>query len=192
MIEVLFPRVRRSILALLLAQPDRQFHLREIVRATQGGKGAVERELRALTGAGILTREERGNLALFRANRGCPIFPELHMLMVKTAGIADVIREALSQVEGIRLSFLFGSVARGSVDATSDVDVLVVGDALFADISAALLPAQKTVGREISPVVYSPEEFRLRLRGNNSFLTKVLAEPRVFLIGSDDDIQRMG
>jgi predicted nucleotidyltransferase len=192
MIDALLPRVRRDVLALLLSRPDESFYQRQIVRAVEGGKGAVERELRALTEVGVLLRERRGNLAFYRANRDCPIYPELHGLMVKTAGLADVVRAALTQVEGIRLAFIFGSMAKGTADAKSDVDVLVVGEASFADASAALLPAQERLGREVTPTVYTVAEFEERLRGGHHFLTRVLAEPKIMLIGTQDDLDRMG
>jgi predicted nucleotidyltransferase len=191
-IEALLPKVRRDILALLLSRPDEAFYQREIVRATEGGKGAVERELRALTGASILVREDRGNRAYYRANQGCPIYPELHGLMLKTAGLADVLREALAQVEGIRLAFIFGSMAKGIGDAKSDVDVLVVGEASFADISGALLPAQERLNREITPTVYTPEEFVGRLKSKHHFLMRVVQEPKIMLVGASDDLERMG
>ena len=192
MIDALLPRVRRDILAMLLTRPDEAFYQREIVRATEGGTGAVERELRSLVKAGILIRENRGNLTYYRANQDCPIYPELHGLMVKTAGVADVIREALSRVEGIRLAFIFGSMAKGNADAKSDADVLVVGNASFADVSGALLPAQGRLGREITPTVYSPDEFRQRVTEKHHFLTRVLGEPKIMLIGTSDDLERMG
>jgi len=192
MIDALLPKGRRDILALLFSRPDEAFYQREIVRATGGGKGAVERELRTLTKAGIVLREKRGNLTYYRANQDCPIYPELHGLMVKTAGVADVVREALSQVQGIRLAFIFGSMAKGGGDTKSDVDVLIVGDASFADISGALLPAQERLGREITPTVYSPEEFADRLKGKHHFLMRVLQEPKIVLIGTPDDLERMG
>jgi predicted nucleotidyltransferase len=192
MIEALLPRTRRAVLALLFARPDEAFYQREIVRATGGGKGSVERELGALAAAGVILREKRGNLVYYRANRDCPIYPELHGLMVKTAGIADVVREALNQVEGIRLAFIFGSMAKGAGDSKSDVDVLIVGDGSFADISAALLPAQDRLGREITPTVYSAEEFQQRVAEKHHFLMRVLKEPKIMLIGTPDDLERMG
>jgi predicted nucleotidyltransferase len=192
MIEALLPRTRRAVLALLFARPDEAFYQREIVRATGGGKGSVGRELGALAAAGVILREKRGNLVYYRANRDCPIYPELHGLMVKTAGIADVVREALNQVEGIRLAFIFGSMAKGSGDAKSDVDALIVGEASFADISAALLAAQERLGREITPTVYSAEEFSERLKTKHHFLMRVLKEPKIMLVGTSDDLERMG
>lgn len=192
MIDALLPRVRRDILALLFARPDEAFYQREIVRATEGGKGAVERELRSLVGAGILIRERRGNLAYYQANRDCPIYAELHGIMLKTAGLADVLREALAGVDGIRFAFVFGSMSRGTGDAKSDVDVLIVGDTAFADVSAALLPAQERLGREITPTLYSPDEFRQRVAEKHHFLMRVLSEPKIMLLGSPDDVERVG
>ncbi len=192
MIDALLPKVRRDILSLLFGRPDEAFYQREIVRATGGGKGAVERELRSLVKAGIVLREKRGNLTYYRANRDCSIFPELQGLMLKTAGLTDVLRETLAGVEGIRLAFIFGSIAKGTGDAKSDVDVLIVGDASFADISGALLPAQERLGREITPTVYSPKEFADRLKGKHHFLMRVLQEPKIMLLGTSDDLERMG
>jgi uncharacterized protein len=189
MIDALLPRVKRDILALLFSRPDEAFYQRQIVRATGGGKGAVERELRALTSVGILQREKRGNLLYYRPNPDCPIYPELRGLMVKTAGIADVVREALSHVGGIRFAFIFGSMARGTADAKSDVDVLIVGDARFADISTALLAAQERLGREVTPTVYSDEEFGQRVAEKHHFLARVLSEPRIDLVGTPDGIE---
>jgi len=192
MIDALLPKVKRDILAVLMIRPGEAFYQREIVRATGGGKGAVERELRALTKAGIVLREKRGNLTYYRANQDCPIYPELHGLMLKTAGLADIVRRALAGVDGIHLAFIFGSMAKGNADAKSDADVLVVSDASFADISGALLPAQERLGREITPTVYSPDEFRQRVREKHHFLTRVLREPKIMLIGTPDDVERMG
>jgi predicted nucleotidyltransferase len=95
-------------------------------------------------------------------------------------------------VEGIALAFIFGSMAMGTFDSRSDVDVLVVGDGSFADISASLLPAQERLGREITPTVYSPEEFSERLKAKHHFLMRVLREPKTMLVGTPDDLERMG
>jgi predicted nucleotidyltransferase len=192
MIEALLPKVRRDILALLLGRPDEAFYQREIVRATGGGKGAVERELRSLVKAGILLREKRGNLTYYRADGDCPIYPELQGLMVKTVGLADVLREALAGVNGIRLAFIFGSMAKGTFDARSDIDLLVVADASFADISGALRTAEDRLNREITPTVYSPQEFSEKLKAKHHFLTRVMEDPKIMLIGNEDDLERMG
>jgi len=192
MIDALLPKVRRDVLALLFSRPDEAFYQREIVRATGGGKGAVERELRALAKAAIVLREKRGNLTYYRANRDCPIFPELQGLMLKTVGLADVLRESLAGVKGIHLAFIFGSMPKGTFDSRSDVDLLIVADASFADISGALRSAEDRLNREITPTVYSPEEFAQKLKAKHHFLTRIVEEPKIMLIGNEDDLGRMG
>ena len=190
--EVLWPTARRSILALMFLDATREWHLREIARHTSLSPATVHKELKALTDVGILVREERANLTYYWANRDCPVFPELQSLMRKTAGLADVIQEALAEVEGIQVAFIFGSMAKGGGDARSDVDVLIVGEVSFADISAALLGAQERLDREITPTVYSPQEFAQRLKGKHHFLRRVLRGPKIMLIVTSHDLERMG
>ena len=190
--EALWPAIRRAVLALLLMNPDQEWHLREIVRRTGTALSATQRELLALTEAGLLLRRVESRRSYYRANQQCPIFPDLRQIVLKTVGLADVVREALSQVEGLRLAVIFGSMAKGTADAKSDVDVLVVGDASFADVSAALLSAQERLGREVTPTVYTLDEFSERLREKHHFLTRVLSEPKIMLIGTPDDLARMG
>ncbi len=192
MAEALFPAARRQVLGLLLLHPDREWHLRKIARQTRLSPSAVQREVLSLVEAGILERRLESRRAYYRANRDCPIYPELHGLMLKTAVLADVLREALAAVNGITLAFTFGSMAKGTGDARSDVDVLVVADAPFADISAAFLSAQERLGREVNPTVYSPEEFADRIKARQHFLMRVLQEPKIMLVGTPDDLERMG
>jgi predicted nucleotidyltransferase len=190
--DALWPSVRRAVLALMLMNPDQEWHLREIARRTGTALSATQRELLSLTEAGILLRRVESRRSYYRANQQCPIFPDLRQIVLKTVGLADVLREALSQVDGIRLAFIFGSMAKGTADAKSDVDVLIVGEASFSDISAALLSAQDRLRREVTPTVYSLEEFGQKVAEGHHFLTRVLSEPKIMLIGTPDDLERMG
>jgi len=192
MIDPLWPSVRGAVLALMLMNPDREWHLREIARRTGTALSATRRELLALTGAGILRRRVESRRSYYRADTDCPIFADLRQIVLKTIGLADVLREALEEVEGVKLALVFGSMAAGRADAASDVDVLIVGEVSFADVSAALLAAEKRLGREITPTVYSPEEFSRKLAEGQHFLARVLSEPKIMLIGTSDDLERMG
>jgi predicted nucleotidyltransferase len=185
--KALLPEVRGRVLALLFGRPDQEFYLREIVRQTGRGRGAVARELRSLTEAGIVARQKRGHLTYFRANPESPVFPELRGLMLKTIGLADVVRESLRAVPGVRLAFIYGSMASGTADVRSDVDVFVVAEASFAEVSGALLPAQERLGREVVPTLYTPEEFAEALAAKRHFLLRVLQEPKIMLIGALDE-----
>jgi predicted nucleotidyltransferase len=121
------------------------------------------------------------------------VFPELRSIFAKTAGLADVLREALAPLADRGLvAFVFGSAARGELRATSDIDLVIVGDVEFATVVAALAQAQEQLRRDVNPSVYPPAEFRDKLARGHHFLTAVLREPRVFIIGGDDELVRMG
>ncbi|MBM4431446.1 MAG: ArsR family transcriptional regulator [Chloroflexi bacterium] len=188
----LFGSTRQAVLGLLYTHPEQAFHMRQIARAVSAGQGAVQRELRHLTAAGILRRSVRGHQVLYQANGESPIFAELRGLVVKTVGLADVLRNALAALaDRIHMAFIYGSMADGSFRADSDVDVLVVGDVTFAEIVSALGPAQEMLGREVNPAVYSSGEVRTRLGRQDHFLTSLLAEAKIFLVGDDDDFAEL-
>ena len=183
---LLLGKTRLSILSLLLPQPERRLYLREIVRLLGAGQGAVQRELAKLTGAGILTKEREGNLTYYQANRMSPVFDELRGLVEKTAGIAGSVRTALLPLaETIERAFLFGSVARGEERAESDIDLMVIGDVSFVDVITAISTLQESLGREINPTVFMPAEFAKRIEQGDHFMTRVMREKRVDLIGGD-------
>lgn len=181
---LLLGKTRLSILSLLLPLPERKLYLREIVRLTGAGQGAVQRELHKLTLAGILIKTREGNLTYYSANRSSPVFNELRGLVEKTAGIAGALREALLPLtDSIEHAFLYGSLARGEELARSDVDLMVVGDVSFTGVVTAVSPLQESLGREVNPTVFSPAEFRQRVEDGDHFLKRVMSGERVDLIG---------
>jgi predicted nucleotidyltransferase len=152
-----------------------------------------QRELRVLAESGILRRTAEGRQVYFQANRESPIYPELQALLSKTAGLVDVLREALAPLaDRVRLAFVFGSAARGDLRRDSDIDVLVVGDASFTDVANALATAQTRLGRDVNPTVYPPGEFRKKIHTGHHFLTRVLQEPRLLAVGGPDELARLG
>ncbi|MGH7321608.1 MAG: nucleotidyltransferase domain-containing protein [Candidatus Rokuibacteriota bacterium] len=190
---VLFGRTRRRVLGWLLGHADEAFYLRQLVRHAGVGQGAVQRELDRLTRAGLLRRTVQGRQVYFQANRASPIFPELHALFLKTAGMVDVLREALAPVAArVLVAFVFGSAARGALRADSDLDVLLVGEVPFESVASALAEAQARLGRDVNPTVYPPDEFRAKLRAGHHFLTTVLREARMFVIGVPDELAGLG
>lgn len=191
--SVLFGRARRLILGWLLGHPDESFFLRQIVRQTGLPLGSVQRELEALTAAGLVTRKTQGRQVYFQADRSSPVFPELQSLFVKTAGIADVLRKVLAPMhDRIELAFVFGSAARGEVRNDSDVDLMIVGSVSFGEVVEALAEAQTILGREINPTVYAGDEFRRKVRAGQHFVTAVLRTPLVFVTGTLHDVERLG
>ena len=188
----LFGKTQRALLSLFFGQPEQSFYLRQIVRMAGVGQGAAQRELACWVEAGLLVRTRRGNQVHFQANAASPVFAELKALAVKTAGVADVLREALGGLGGrIRVAFVYGSLARGTGKASSDVDVMVIGKASFGEVVSALQPAQRTIGREVNPSVYSEREYRAKLQAQHHFLTSVLATPRIYLVGVEHELSRL-
>jgi len=182
----------QAILAVLYGRPDEEFYLRELARSSGTRASSLQRDLAALARAGIVVRTERGHQVYFRANRACPVFDELRGLVVKTFGVAEVLREALRPLtDRIDAAFVYGSVARGEEHAGSDIDLLVVGEAGFCEVIEALAPAQRRLAREINPTVFPREEIARKVRSGNHFLATVLEEPKLFLIGGQDELESL-
>jgi len=188
----LFGKTRRAVLGLLFTRSDRRFYLREIVRLTGSGEGPVQRELAALVGAGLVTREREGRQVYHQANRACPVFDEVRSLIVKTSGVADVLRDSLSPLaDETAFACVYGSFARGDERSGSDVDVLVVGDAGFADVVRALGPAQEKLGREVNPTVFTLAEWRQKLAAGHPFVRDVVRKSKVMLVGDERGLQAL-
>jgi len=190
--RTLFSKTRRAVLSLLYSHVDDAFYLRQIARAAGGGLGAVQRELKQLSEAGIIQRVVRGRQVYYQANPRCPVFEDLKKLVVKTVGAGAAVRAALAPLgDRINVAFIYGSIARSEEGRDSDVDVLVVGEVTFGEIVSSLREAQKTIGREINPTVYPPAEFRSKLTAGHHFLNTVLRGPMLFLIGDKRELARL-
>ena len=190
--SILLGKTRGAILALLFGHVDEMFYLRQIVRASGYGLGPVQRELKLLTDARIIRRSVRGRHVYFQADSQSPIFPEIRSLITKTAGIGDTLRHALSPMAGhIKVAFVYGSMARGEEKQHSDIDLLIVGEVSFSDVVINLQAAQKAIGREVNPTVYSSADLRTKLREKHHFLTSVLKEPKIYLIGDENELRRL-
>ena len=186
--DALFPAVRQRVLAVLFGSPDRSFYANELIALARSGSGAVQRELASLLAAGLITVRDQGNQKHYQANAASPVFAELRGLVLKTVGLADVLRAALAPLAGqITMAFVYGSVARREDTAASDVDVLIVSDALgYAEGFGALESAAQTLGRTITPTLYTRAELARRRAQDNAFVTRVLDQPRIWLMGDEE------
>lgn len=190
--EMIFGETRLAVLSLLYGRPDQSFYVRQVIRITGAGQGAVQRELKLLSEAGIIERSKVGNQVFFRANQRCPIFGELRGIIIKTAGLADVLRAALNPVaKNIRTAFIYGSYAEGRDTAASDVDIMVIGGVSFGDVVQALNAAQEILNRELNPSVYPEREFIRKVSEKNAFMERVLAGGKIHLIGDEDELGRL-
>ncbi|MBK8149742.1 MAG: nucleotidyltransferase domain-containing protein [Acidobacteria bacterium] len=182
---MLFPTVRKKVLGLLFGNPGRSFFLNEIVSLANSGTGAVQRELERLSECGLALTSRVGNQKHYQANPDSPIFDELCTLIKKTVGLVEPLRDALrSSHRKIHLAFVYGSVAKKTDHASTDIDLLVVSDEMILeDLYFLLSNVEAELNRKINPTLYTSAEFDDRLRTGNSFLSRVLKQPTIQLIG---------
>lgn len=186
--DALFPKVRQRVLAVLFGNPTRSFYANEVIALAGSGSGAVQRELASLSQVGLLTVSRQGNQKHYQANAGAPVFAELRGLVLKTSGVVDVLRNALQPLAPqIQAAFVFGSVARQRDTAQSDIDLMVVSESLgYGELFGALEPATATLGRTVNPALYTPDDLAQRRAQDNAFVTRVLDQPKLWLIGNDE------
>ena len=185
--NALFPKGRQRVLAVLFGNPGRSFYANEVIALAQSGTGSVQRELAALSDAGLLTVKRQGNQKHYQANADAPVFSELRGLVLKTMGLADVLKAALAGIQTqIDSAFIYGSVARQQDTALSDIDVMVVSSTLsYGGLFNALEAAATTLGRKANPTLYTPVEFAKRIKLDNAFVTRVMKGPKIWLVGSE-------
>ncbi len=186
----LFSNTQQRVLAFLFGQPERSFFATELIGLAGGGSGAVQRELKRLDESGLVTVKRLGNQKHYQANPQSPIYAELCGIVQKTVGLAEPLREALKPfAKKIVAAFVYGSVAKRSDTAQSDIDLMLVSDSLeYADLFAALEAVATTLGRTVNPTIYTRQELAKRVKQKNAFVTRVLAQPKVWLIGGEDEL----
>ncbi len=188
LLSVLFPRVRAEVLRILFADPMVELHLRELVRRSGLTLGTVQGEVKKLVDAELLIDRTDGNRRYFRANAEHPVYADLHQLVLKTSGLHDVLAQALIELESVEIAAVFGSTASGHAHADSDVDLLVIGDIGLRQLAPRLRPAAEQLGREINPVVMTPQAF-VRDRERKPLLVDLLAKPMIFIKGTSRELE---
>jgi predicted nucleotidyltransferase len=185
--DALFTGTQQRVLALLFGQPARSFYANELIGLAGMGSGAVQRELTTLVGSGLVTVRSVGNQKHFQANAEAPIFDELRGIVQKTFGLAEPLRQALGPVATkLAAAFVYGSVARNTDTAASDIDLMVVSDELaYPDLFGVLEAAGAAIGRTVNPTILTREELAKRVKAKESFTTRVLAQPKIWIIGDD-------
>jgi predicted nucleotidyltransferase len=174
----------------LFGQPERSFYASELIRHAGTGSGAAQRELARLEESGLIVTRRIGHQKHYQANAASPLFSELRNIVLKTVGLAEPLRGALKPVSSaIRAAFVYGSVAKATDQAASDIDLMIISDSLtYGELFGALERVTRTLGRKVNPTVYTVAEFTKRARTENAFVTRVLEQPKLWVIGSDDDL----
>lgn len=190
LVDALFSKTQQRVLALIFGQPERSFFANELIELTKSGSGGVQRELRNLTESGLVTTTRIGNQKHFQANHAAPVFHELRSIVLKTVGLAEPLRAALASLaDRIQFAAIYGSVAKRTDTASSDVDLLIVSDALtLEEVYSAVGPVERTLARKINPTVFTGDEFQRRRKIANSFVDKLLAGDHIVLLGDERGI----
>ena len=188
--DALFSTTQQRVLGLLFGQPERSFYATELIGLAGAGSGAVQRELARLEQSGLVTVRRLGTQKHYQANPESPLFSELASIARKTVGLAEPLREALAPLASrVIAAFVYGSVAKRRDTAASDIDLMVVSDSLtYADVFGALEPLAAKLGRAVNPTVYSRRELARRRKEDNAFVTRVLAQDKVWIVGTEDDL----
>ena len=186
----LFTPVQGRVLALLFGQPDRRFRSAELIELAGSGTGAVHRVLKRLAAVGLIDEARVGNQVHYQANRKSPVFDELHGLVIKTVALTEPLTRALEPMaQQIRAAFVYGSVARNSDAATSDVDLMVVSDSVgYPEIFEAMQPVERALGRSVNPTVLTSSEWRGRSAEPDPFVASIAEGPRLFIVGTADEL----
>jgi predicted nucleotidyltransferase len=188
--DALFSGTQQRVLGLLFGQPERSFYATELINLAGVGSGAVQRELASLSQSGLVTVKPVGNQKHYQANPASPIYNELCGMVRKTVGLAEPLRAALAPLASqIKAAFVYGSIAKKEDTASSDIDLMLVSDTLtFADTILALQAATELLGREVNPNIFTPKDFAKRLNEGGSFVSRVMAQPKVWLMGEEHDL----
>ena len=189
--EILSSRTRAEIFRLLFGIADEELHVRELQRRSGLNDSTIRQELRKLVRLDLVKGRKDSNRVYYTANRSNPLYPELRSLVLKTIGLVDILRAVL-QDDGIQMAFVFGSIAEGKETADSDVDLFIVGNLGLRTVSKLLSGSSRKIGREINPHVMIAKEFRNRIETGEHFISSVIESQKLFIIGSENDLETMG
>lgn len=190
--EILSSRIRSEIFRILFGVHDEALHLREIERRSGLAVGTVQGELKKLLNLDLIKKRRDGNRLYYQANKEHPLYPEIRNIVLKTSGLADVIRVVLSATPDIKIAFVFGSIARQEEKAESDVDLMVIGALGLRKLTGLLMGVSNQIGREVNPHVLTENEFIKRKKSKDHFISQVLESPKIFIIGNQNDLDEMG
>ena len=191
-LDALLPKTRQGILAAMLVRPEKAWYVSELARRMGVPSSSLQRELHDLSEVGILKTHRQGHMVYYQANTDSPVFPDLRGLLLKTAGLVDVLADALKPLAArLRTAFVYGSIAAGSEQSDSDIDLMVVGPVSPPELALPLRRARELLGREINPTVYTPVEFDKKQAANDPFLKQVLDKPKLFVLANKDELGKV-
>ena len=184
-------KTREKILRLFFSDVEREYYLRQLERILDLPVGNIRRELLNLEKSGLFKRSKKGNLVYYSVNKSSPIFEEVKSIIFKTIGIEGLIKNALETIKGIKIAFIFGSYAKGEEDSFSDIDLMIIGKPNEDKLMAHILKIEDKINREINYHIFSLSDWKKQTKGKNSFIGNILVQPKIFLIGNQNDLSRL-
>lgn len=181
-------RIRRDLLALFFTNPSREYYLRQLRRMLGYSAGNIRRELLRFQEDNLFKSRKAGNLVYYSLNTEHPLFQELRGIVSKTVGVEGSLRAALSTIAGVRIAFIYGSFAAGKERGTSDIDLMIIGNPNMIHLNREITQLEERLRRDINPTIYSPEQYREKKRARSGFIMDLLENPRIMLIGKEDDL----
>jgi predicted nucleotidyltransferase len=181
-------KIRQDLLSLFFTNPSQKYYLRELQRILGYSAGSIRRELLRFQKDNLFDTQKVGNLLYYSLNTKHPLFEELKSIVSKTVGVEGSLKKALSPVKKIKIAFIYGSFATKRERATSDIDLMIIGDPDTSYLNEKISELEKRLKREINPTVYSLEEYKTKKRARSGFILELLKNPKIMLIGKEDDL----
>jgi len=182
-------KVRLALVTLFVTHPEERFYQTQLIRELGLSSSLIQAELKKLEAIGFLNSSREANTRYFQVNKAFPIYPELKSIIFKTVGLADFLKDSLTEIGEVEVALIYGSVAKNIEDMRSDVDLLVIGDVDMDELHEAVEAAEASIGREINPTVYTRKEWDGRVKLEQAFVTDILSGPKIFLIGDEDELR---
>jgi len=189
--ELLSSKIRAEIFRIFFGVRDDELHMREIERRSGFTTGTVQQELKKLHRLGLIKKRRDGNRLYYQANKEHPLYSDIRNIILKTIGLVDIIQDKLKQARDIKIAFVFGSIARHDEKAQSDVDLMIIGKLGLRKVIALLSGISEKIGREINPHVMTVDEYRRRASQGEHFISRILQEPKIFIVGNENELKEM-
>jgi len=191
-VEITRSKLRKELLRHFFSRPGERFYLRELERTLGLSVANIRRELKKLEAMGLFTSQKMGNLTYFSLNKKCPLYHEIRSIVLKTAAFGDVIKDNLKDIKGVKYAFVYGSFAKGEEIASSDIDLMVIGDFNRGALTSKLYKIEKAIGRQVNLLSYSLKETADRIKKKNTFMVNVLKGKKIMIVGDEHELQRTG
>jgi len=183
---------RVELITWFFTHPGERFYYRQLIGILNASKQSIQNELARLETAGLISSQKEGNIRFYRVNKDFILYPEIKNIIFKTVGVGDELRKSLVKIDDVKSAFIYGSVAKNLEDARSDIDVMIIGNVSEDAVLKAILKVEEHLGREVNYSMFSPGEWKKHLKVKKAFASNVAKDQKIFLIGNEDELRKLG